>query len=117
MDDASESKRDDDDPSDTDEDESEGTTDVSREAGDDDEEQVTCEAFETQEEAQEYLDENPEERDRLDEDNNGVPCESLSPTMKAKAVILATREMLATTATKEPMKTSIRCRGGVPRIT
>lgn len=40
-------------------------------------EQVTCEAFDTQEDSQEYFDENPEERGHLDENDDGIPCEHL----------------------------------------
>ena len=40
-------------------------------------EQVTCDAFGTQEEAQEYFDETPEERGHLDENDDGIPCEHL----------------------------------------
>ncbi|MFC7008554.1 carboxypeptidase regulatory-like domain-containing protein [Halalkalicoccus salilacus] len=40
-------------------------------------EQVTCDAFDAHEEAQEYFDENPEERGHLDENNDGVACEAL----------------------------------------
>ena len=44
---------------------------------DGDEERLTCDAFDTQEDAQAYFDENPEERGYLDQNNNGAPCESL----------------------------------------
>lgn len=55
---------------------SDGTDDDDGDSGDGDE-QLTCDAFDTQPEAQMYYDEAPEERDHLDANNDDIPCESL----------------------------------------
>lgn len=76
-DDASETETAENHPSDTDGNGSEAGTDETSKTWEGDEERVTCDAFDTQDDAQEYFDENPEERGYLDQNNNGAPCESL----------------------------------------
>ncbi|WP_080872838.1 excalibur calcium-binding domain-containing protein [Oceanobacillus timonensis] len=38
---------------------------------------LNCEDFDTQQEAQEHYDADPSDPDRLDNDNDGIPCENL----------------------------------------
>jgi clumping factor B len=81
-DDASEAETEEDNPSDTDGTGSEESTDETSKTWEGDEERLTCDAFDTQDDAQAYFDENPEERGHLDQNNNGVPCESLPSDTK-----------------------------------
>ena len=45
--------------------------------GDEGDKKLTCDAFDTHDEAQSYYEENPEERSHLDADNDDVACEEL----------------------------------------